>query len=101
MDGTMLEYGFSAEKNYWLIKERGISFEDIIAALHDGRLLDVLDHPDKAKYPNQKLYIVNITGYVYVVPFVKQTENCIFLKTIIPNRKLTKLYLGGQHDEKA
>lgn len=94
----MLEYSFSAEKNYWLIKERGIGFEEIIVALNDGRLLDVLEHPDKSKYPNQRVYIVNITGYVYVVPFVMQNENGVFLKTIFPSRKLTKLYFGGQHD---
>ena len=51
-------------------------------------------HPNKLKYPNQKIYIVNLNGYVYLVPFVRKNTQTIFLKTIFPSRKLTKKYLG-------
>jgi hypothetical protein len=50
------------------------------------------------KYPNQKMLIVNINNYAYIVPFVRD-EKYIFLKTIIPSRKMTKKYLKGENSE--
>jgi hypothetical protein len=54
------------------------------------------DHYNKKKYPNQKILIVDVDGYAYLVPFVKD-GNELFLKTIIPSRKATKKYLRGQN----
>lgn len=71
--------------------ERGISFEDVLVALAEDGLLDVVEHVNKKKYPNQKLFIVCMQEYVYLVPFVEDEEK-IFLKTIIPSRKATKQY---------
>jgi hypothetical protein len=64
-----------------------------------GALLDVVSHPNSLKYPNQRIFIVRIRNYVYLVPFVK-TENELFLKTIIPSRAATKKYLpeGSEHE---
>ena len=62
--------------------------------MHDG-LLDTIEHPNADKYSNQKIFIVNIENYIYLVPFV-ESEESIFLKTIIPSRKMTKKYLGGK-----
>ena len=89
-------YDFSSEKNQLLINEKGVSFEEIIAAIDDNRLLDVLAHPNATKYANQKVYVVDINGYVYLVPFVRQSKDRVFLKTIFPSRKLTKLYLRNR-----
>lgn len=89
-------YDFSAEKNQQLIRERCISFDEIIAALGDGKLLDVLEHPNSEKYAHQKMYVVDINGYIYLIPFVRQSENRVFLKTIFPSRKLTKFYLRNR-----
>ena len=96
------QYDFSAEKNQQLIKERGISFEEVIAAISEGAVLDVLPHPNPAKYPNQKMYVLNMNNYVCLVPFVRKDKNTVFLKTIFPHRKLTKQYLrrGGYEKEK-
>ncbi len=88
------QFEFSAEKNQFLIKERGICFEDVIAAIDDGNLLDIIKHHNEKKYPNQKIYVVHIDDYVYLVPFVRKDEQTVFLKTIFPSRKLTKKYLG-------
>jgi len=85
-------YEFSAEKNQLLIKERSVCFEDVITALEDGKLLDTIDHHNARRYPNQEIYIVGINGYVYLVPFVRKDKQTVFLKTIIPSRKLTKKY---------
>lgn len=93
-------YEFSSEKNQKLISERGISFEEIIAAIQDGAILDILPHPNYDKYPLQEMYVVNINNYVCLVPFVKKDEHTVFLKTIFPHRKLTKQYLRGDKHEK-
>ncbi len=82
------------EKNRLLKEERGVCFEDVIVAFNENKILDVIKHPGKKKYPNQKIYIVEIDNYAYAVPFVRDKDK-IFLKTIIPSRKLTKKYLRG------
>jgi len=58
-----------------------------------GKLLDTIQHPNHEKYPNQRIFIVEIDRYVYLVPFVEDDTE-FFLKTIIPSRKMTKQYLG-------
>lgn len=94
------EYAFSPDKNAWLIRERGISFERIIALIERGKLIQVLEHPDKVKYPNQLLYEVEVDGYVYVVPVVRQ-GGTLLLKTIYPSRKATRKRRKGTRDEEA
>ncbi len=84
-------YNWNPEKNQLLIKERGISFERIVFEISSGNELDVLEHPNQQKYPGQRISIVQVDDYVYAVPFV-ETETEIFLKTIIPSRKATKLF---------
>ena len=60
-----------------------------------GGLLDVVPHPSPKKYPNQRMFVVKVENYVYLVPFV-ETDSGVFLKTIIPSRKATKKYLEGE-----
>lgn len=88
----MIHIGWSDEKNTKLRLERGVGFEDIVIALDEGRILDTIQHPNQSKYPGQKIFIVNINDYCYLVPFT-ETSNEIFFKTIIPDRKATKKYL--------
>lgn len=82
---------WDAGKNAKLKETRDISFEEVVLALAEGGLLDVLEHPNKKKYPNQKMFVVQCADYVYLIPFV-ETEKEIFLKTIIPSRKFAKKY---------
>jgi len=84
---------YSLEKNEILKVNRNISFEDVILALEDGYLLDDIEHPNQEKYPNQNVFIilVQVKDYVYLVPYVED-EISIFLKTIIPSRKMNKKY---------
>lgn len=86
-------YDWDNEKNELLIRTRGVSFEEVISVLESGDVLDVIDHPNQERYSHQKMYVIEIDGYVYLVPFVND-KNKIFLKTIIPNRKAQKKYLG-------
>ena len=80
------------EKNNLLKQSRGISFERVAVLLEQKHVLDIIDHPDQPKYPGQKVAIVEIDGYAYLVPYVPHKDG-IFLKTIIPSRKATKQYL--------
>jgi 2',3'-cyclic-nucleotide 2'-phosphodiesterase (5'-nucleotidase family) len=84
---------WNIQKNVLLKLSRGIGFEDVVNAITDGHLHDTLQHPNSKKYANQKVYIVELYGYAYSVPFVENTEVC-FLKTIYPSRKYTKQYLS-------
>lgn len=85
------------EKNEWLKTYRGISFDEIVSLIQMGCLLEIVEHHNKKKYPHQNVYIVDVDGYVYLVPYV-ETDGIIFLKTIIPSRKATKKYLmKGSH----
>ena len=91
-DYTMKQINWNTEKNIRLKLERGVSFEEVLAAMSHGALLDVVSHPNIEQYPNQCIYIVRIRGYAYLVPFV-ETDKEIFLKTIVPSRIATKKYL--------
>jgi hypothetical protein len=85
-------YIFSPGKNLTLIKERNISFEEVIAAIGNDQILDIVDHPNQKKYGNQKIYIIRAKEYVYLVPFIIDKNGNIFLKTIIPSRKAKQKY---------
>ena len=84
-----------AEKNALLRAERGISFEDVVFHIMSGDVLDTFDHPNQERYRGQQIHIIAIEDYVYLVPFVESEEE-VFLKTIIPSRKATKSYLGEE-----
>lgn len=79
-------------KNIELQEKRKVSFEEVEQALDEGRLITIIPHWNPKRYPNQKVFIVLIKRYVYLVPFVEDEEK-IFLKTIFPSRKATKQYL--------
>ena len=85
-------FNWNSEKNERLKRERDVSFEEVIFCIEKGQLLDVLEHPDPERHGRQKLYVVAIDNYAYIVPFVDY-DNERFLKTIFPSRKYTKLYL--------
>jgi len=88
-------YDWNESKSDKLKDERDVCFEDIIIAISEGNLLDVIVHPNADKYSEQKIYVVLVDGYVYLVPFAED-ETKIFLKTVYPSRKLTKRYLKGE-----
>lgn len=83
---------WSPLKNETLKAERGLSFESIVVAIESGGLLDVVAHPNPAKYPKQKVLVVAWESYVYLVPFVEEDQH-FFLKTVIPSRKATRDFL--------
>jgi uncharacterized DUF497 family protein len=90
----MKYFSWNQEKNELLKDERQISFEDVVFYIEQGFLLDVLEHPNQEKYKGQRIFVVQIDDYVYLIPFLEDDRE-IFLKTIIPSRKATKKYLKG------
>ena len=90
----MRYFSWNEDKNELLKEERQISFEDVVFYIEQGFLLDVLEHPNQEKYQGQKIFVVEIDEYAYLVPFVED-EREIFLKTIIPSHKATRKYLKG------
>jgi uncharacterized DUF497 family protein len=91
----MKPVNWSTEKNIRLKAERGVSFEEVLSAISNGGLLVVLNHPNPGQYPNQRMFVVRIRDYAYLVPFV-ETKQEVFLKTIIPSRKATRIYLDEE-----
>jgi len=83
-------FEWNLEKNEWLKKVRDISFAEIVESILSDGLLDIIDNPSK-NFPKQKVFVVFCKDYVYYVPFVEE-EKTIFLKTIIPSRKILKKY---------
>ncbi|TNE74018.1 toxin [bacterium] len=95
-----MEFRWNEEKNNQLQKQRGISFERVVVSILNDEILDVIQHPNKDIYPNQKAFIVNIDQYAYSVPFIIEENGDLFLKTIYPSRKYTKLFnlRGNEHE---
>jgi hypothetical protein len=91
-------FNWNQNKNEALKRERNISFEIIIFQIEGGYLLDIIQNRNQVKYKNQKMFIVEFENYAFLVPFV-ETENEIFLKTIIPSRKATRKYLKEDKNE--
>lgn len=76
---------------------RGICFEDVIFFIERGEILDDYLHPNQGIYPGQRIMIIEVANYAYLVPYVENEEE-LFLKTIIPSRKATQRYLGEQNE---
>src|SRR3989338_1536452 len=80
---NMQYFEWDPVKNLKIKKERGVTFEDVIIALENGKILEILNHPNINKYPNQKIFVLDIRGYAYYVPYVEDRGRT-FLKTIFP-----------------
>jgi len=87
----MKPFRWNPEKNDTLKAERGVPFESIVVAIESGGLLDILAHPNQARYPRQRVLVVASDGYCYLVPYVEEDDH-FFLKTVIPSRKATRDY---------
>ena len=80
---------WSEEKNQLLLLQRGLSFEMVLDKIEAGDILAKREHPNKVRYPTQYIFVLELEGYICYVPFI-EGDNEIFLKTIIPSRKLRK-----------
>jgi uncharacterized DUF497 family protein len=87
-----MTFDWDDKKSAALKTERGISFEDAIVAIENGKILDIFDHPNQIRYKGQVLIIIEVNNYACVIPAVKEKDT-YFLKTIFPSRKYTDRYL--------
>jgi hypothetical protein len=90
----MKHINLNTEKSLILKELRGVCFEDVVYYIEKGYVLDDYLHPNQKRYPEQRIMVIGIDNYAYIVPYVED-EDEIFLKTIIPSRKATDIYLGG------
>ncbi len=88
----MSDFDWSVQKNEMLERSRSVCFEDVLVCIQNGGVLDVIRHPNRERYPGQNIMVLNVEGYIWLVPYIKQ-KGVRFLKTIIPSRKATKEYL--------
>ena len=92
-----MQFDWNSEKNTILKEERGISFETVILHIARGDIWKIADHPNQRDYPGQKLLYVIVSGYIHIVPYVRESD-LLFLKTIIPSRKATRDYHAEEKD---
>ena len=90
---------WNEEKNQLLITQRKVSFDMVLDKMENYEILARRSHPDNKRYPNQYIFVVELNGYICYVPFVESDEE-IFLKTIIPSRKLEKEFKGAKDDKR-
>lgn len=89
----MKTFNWNPDKNDTLKRERNISFEDIVLNIQLGNEVAIYEHPNQLRYPGQRISVVLVDGYAYLVPFIENDEE-IFMKTIIPSRKATRRFSG-------
>jgi len=82
-------------KNERLKSERGVCFEQVVILMEREDVLDTIEHPNQQRYPGQKIAVVRIDDYAYLVPYLQESDE-IFLKTVIPSRKATDKYIRSQ-----
>ncbi len=88
----MTVFHWNNDKNEWLKENRGVCFEQIVILMEREEVLEVLGHPNQGKYPGQRIAVVKINDFAYLIPYVQEGEE-LFLKTIIPSRKATNKYM--------
>jgi hypothetical protein len=87
-----VEIRWSFEKDLLLRSDPtrgGIGLAECAVAIEEGRILDDLPNPVR---PGQRILVLEIEAYAYVVPYVTDGE-IMFLKTMFPSRKHTAKYL--------
>ncbi len=75
-------------KSERLKRERGVSFEEMLQA----EVICAVKHSGR---PGQRVLLVRYEGYVWAVPYVLNGEE-VFLKTLFPSRKYTRLVKEGK-----
>lgn len=94
----MKKYIFDNAKNLKLKHERDVSFEDVIKAIEENKVVDIFKHHNKEKYPLQEIMLVEIKGYIWEIPFLDNGDSLI-LKTAYPSRKANQKYLKIKSEE--
>ena len=85
---------WNTEKSQILVETRKLDFKIFAEIITNERekIVAVINHPNIERYPTQRIFLINVDNYIYLVPFVEDEEK-IFLKTVIPSNKYTRDYL--------
>ena len=94
----MKSINWNTEKSVALKASRGVCFEDVVFFIERGEILDDYLHPNQKAYPGQRIMVISVANYAYLIPYVENDDE-LFLKTIIPSRKATQQYLGEKHED--
>jgi hypothetical protein len=91
--GSIMQCRYNTEKHNQLVRERGMGFDEIIDEIENGNFIEAIDHGNQERYPGQKIMFVRCVDTVCMVPYVIEDDGTLFLKTLYPSRKATKIYL--------
>lgn len=70
-------FKWNDKKNECLRQDRGITFEEVVDHIAQGDLLDTIEHHNPTRYPGQRIFVVSMKGYVYLIPFVEDDETIL------------------------
>ena len=87
---------WNPEKDLWLQAHRGVSFRDIATCILSDDLIDMIENPSRG---GQEAFVIRLRDYIWVVPFVLEKDDSIFLKTAYPSRKMNARF-GGPREAK-
>ena len=96
------EYTWDDEKNERLMRQHGISFEEVVYHLNYSETLADIPHHNQERYPGQRLHIVRINNLAWAVAY-RRTGRRVFLYTAYPSEKFTRMYrghLGGDDEQR-
>ena len=96
----MKPFRWDPTKSEQLRERHGVGFEQVVVAIESGNVLGTMPHPNVTRYPRQRIVVVKIDNYAFLVPFVED-EIHVFLKTIIPSRKATRDFIERGTDHEA
>ena len=91
-----MKYNWNKDKNEILKQTRNISFEEIVEYIKSGFVVKESKHFNQDKYPNQRILYIRINDYIFLVPYIQENKDCIFLKTIYPSREWTEKLIKGK-----
>lgn len=86
----MKRFEWDERKNAILKRNRGVSFEDALLEISEGRLLNMMENSNHA---GQIIYVVRLNGYIHCVPAIED-KGFVRLITIYPSRKLNSEFRG-------
>ena len=90
-----MAFNWNNNKNEWLKKERGISFQEVVIGINEGKLVHRIEHPDQTRFSGQFIFLVRIQGYIWAIPYVyDKNKNEYFLKTAYPSRRYNREFGG-------
>jgi len=84
-------FDWDPQKAAKLLRERGVTFEELAALIEAGRYVARIEHPRQDRYPGQIIFAVVIDSYLWAVPADPKNGGWT-LRTAFPSRALKRLF---------